>query len=130
MPRFVILAHDWPRPHFDLLLEVGSVLKAWRLFAEPNANVRVPAEPNADHRMVYLDYEGPVSGGRGSVIRWDCGSYDGEIGEPTWHVGWSGEKVQGIAEMSESEGRFSFRVSEALTGGPAGPPSGSLGRRS
>ena len=45
MPRFVILAHDWPTPHFDLLLEAGAVLKAWRLLAEPVGPV--PAEPAA-----------------------------------------------------------------------------------
>lgn len=69
MPRFVVLAHDWPAPHFDLLIEAGGVLKAWRLAAEPAPGATVPAEPNADHRLLYLDYEGPVSGGRGTVRR-------------------------------------------------------------
>ncbi|VTT96461.1 Uncharacterized protein OS=Singulisphaera acidiphila (strain ATCC BAA-1392 / DSM 18658 / VKM B-2454 / MOB10) GN=Sinac_6085 PE=4 SV=1: LigD_N [Gemmataceae bacterium] len=76
MPRFVILAHDWPAPHWDLLLEAGPVLRAWRLLAEPAAGRSVPAEPNADHRPLYLDYEGPVSGGRGTVSRWDAGTFD------------------------------------------------------
>lgn len=129
MPRFVILAHDWPQPHFDLLLEAGSVLKSWRLFDEPNANVHVVAELNGDHRMAYLEYEGPVGGDRGSVTRWDSGSYEGDIGRPTWQVHWSGERVQGVAEMNESEGRYSFRVSVGLTGGQEGPPSGSPGQR-
>ncbi|WP_439626513.1 DNA polymerase ligase N-terminal domain-containing protein [Gemmata sp.] len=76
MPRFVILAHDWPTPHWDLLLEAGPVLRAWRLLAEPAAGRAVPAEPNADHRLHYLDYEGPVTGGRGTVTRWDAGTFD------------------------------------------------------
>ncbi|MFO0796437.1 MAG: DNA polymerase ligase N-terminal domain-containing protein [Gemmataceae bacterium] len=75
MPRFVVLSHDWPEPHFDLLLEAGPVLRAWRLRGEPGA-AAVPAEPNADHRLMYLDYEGPVSGGRGTVTRWDAGTFD------------------------------------------------------
>jgi len=75
MSRFAILAHDWPEPHFDLLLEAGPVLRAWRLRGEPGA-AAVPAEPNADHRLLYLDYEGPVSGGRGTVTRWDAGTFD------------------------------------------------------
>lgn len=29
----------------------------------------------ANHRLLYLDYEGPVSGGRGHVTRWDWGEY-------------------------------------------------------
>jgi hypothetical protein len=34
------------------------------------------AESIADHRLAYLDYEGPVSRERGSVQRWDTGSVD------------------------------------------------------
>jgi len=76
MPRYVILEHDWPTRHWDFLLEAGSVLRAWRLLAEPAPGCRVPAEPNADHRLFYLDYEGPVSGDRGNVSRWDAGTFD------------------------------------------------------
>jgi hypothetical protein len=76
MPRFVILEHDWPTRHWDLLLEAGEVLKAWRLFDEPKIEKNIPAERNADHRLVYLDYEGPVSGDRGSVKRWAVGRYE------------------------------------------------------
>jgi hypothetical protein len=28
-----------------------------------------------DHRLLYLDYEGPVSGNRGRVVRWDHGTF-------------------------------------------------------
>lgn len=90
MPRFVILSHDWPTPHFDLLLEADGVLKAWRLLAEPLGPVA--AEPNFDHRLLYLDYEGPVSGNRGTVTRWDTGMFDGEIGV---HVRFVGERLRG-----------------------------------
>src|SRR5205823_5835731 len=76
MPRFVILEHDWPTRHWDLLLEAGGVLRAWRLLDEPVPGTPVPAEPNADHRLFYLDYEGPVSGGRGNVSRWAAGVFD------------------------------------------------------
>src|SRR5436190_9165989 len=78
MPRFVILAHDWPFPHWDFLVEVEAEghLRAWRLRVEPAMGTDVPAEPNGNHRPLYLDYEGPVSGGRGSVTRWDAGECD------------------------------------------------------
>ena len=33
------------------------------------------AEALADHRIVYLTYEGPVSGDRGHVTQWDRGDY-------------------------------------------------------
>lgn len=82
MPRFVILEHDWPTRHWDLLLEAGDVLRAWRLSADPEPGRDVPAEPNADHRLAYLDYEGPVSGGRGTVVRWAAGTFEWVEDEP------------------------------------------------
>jgi hypothetical protein len=78
MPRFAVLDHDWPHPHRDLLLERDGVLKAWRLPAGFDPTTPVPAEPNFDHRPVYLDYEGPLSGDRGRVTRWDGGGLEWE----------------------------------------------------
>jgi hypothetical protein len=77
VPRFVILEHDHPWLHWDLMLEVGTLLRTWRLSAPPSPAEAVVAEPLGDHRAMYLDYEGPVSGGRGTVRRWDAGTYDG-----------------------------------------------------
>jgi hypothetical protein len=76
MPRYVILEHDWPTRHWDFMLEVGDTLETWRLPTAPAANVEMPAEKTFDHRLLYLDYEGPVSAGRGWVVRWDAGSYE------------------------------------------------------
>ena len=76
MPRFVVLEHDWPALHWDFLLEAGPVLRSWRLLAPPGHGEPVPVEPNAVHRPFYLDYEGPVSGGRGNVLRWDSGTFE------------------------------------------------------
>jgi hypothetical protein len=75
MPRFVILEHDHPSLHWDLLLEAGDVLRAWRLAAAPADGAVVAALANFDHRLFYLDHEGPVSGGRGTVQRWDAGRF-------------------------------------------------------
>lgn len=76
MPRFAILKHDHPFVHWDLLLEDGESCQTWRLMLEPAAGIAVPAERIADHRLVYLDYEGPVSGDRGSVTRFDAGHFE------------------------------------------------------
>jgi hypothetical protein len=46
------------------------------------AGVAVRAEPAGDHRLLYLDYEGPVSGGRGTVARVDGGTFTWEIDYP------------------------------------------------
>ncbi len=74
--QFVLLEHDWPTLHYDLLLQSGEILRAWRLHAVPAPEVSVVAEPNHDHRLQYLEYEGPLSGGRGSVRRIDTGRMD------------------------------------------------------
>jgi hypothetical protein len=57
------------------MLEFESGLRTWRLNAPPVACQIVLAEPIGVHRPIYLDYEGPVSGGRGTVRRWDAGTY-------------------------------------------------------
>lgn len=79
MPRYVILEHDHPRRHWDLMLEAGEALCTWRLEAWPEDGVRIRAEPIGQHRKAYLDYEGTVSGGRGRVQRRDMGTYTGEV---------------------------------------------------
>jgi hypothetical protein len=75
MPRFVVLEHDHPYLHWDLMLEAGDVLWSWRLAAPPAAGERIASLRTPDHRKLYLDYEGPVSGDRGFVRRWDHGHY-------------------------------------------------------
>lgn len=76
MPRFTISRHEGSKEgdHFDLMLEQGETLKTWRLdntsFQMPQAALQIK-----DHRKLYLDYEGDVSGGRGTVRIWETGSY-------------------------------------------------------
>jgi hypothetical protein len=74
MPRYVILEHDWPTPHQDLMLERDGVLLTWRL-ASPLIAGEQLVERIADHRLHYLDYEGPVGGNRGSVKRLATGMF-------------------------------------------------------
>jgi DNA polymerase Ligase (LigD) len=86
MPRFVILEHDWPHRHWDLMLEAGPILRTWRLAAPLTTGVDVAAQAIGDHRLHYLDYEGPVSGNRGSVVRRDNGTFD-----------WMRDDIQAVA---------------------------------
>ncbi len=76
--RFVILEHNRPILHWDLMLEAGDVLQTWRLAAPPTNGAIIDATALGDHRRAYLDYEGPISGGRGSVKRWDAGDFSEE----------------------------------------------------
>jgi DNA polymerase Ligase (LigD) len=75
MPRFAILIHDHPSLHWDFLLEEGDSCRTWRLLKSPDSPGEIPAEAIGDHRLMYLDYEGSVSGHRGTVARWDAGTF-------------------------------------------------------
>lgn len=80
--RFVILQHDHPWLHWDLLLEEQSFARTWRLLRKPCLGEPIAAEALSDHRLLYLDYEGPVSEGRGNVKRFLAGSYEPISGQP------------------------------------------------
>jgi len=74
--RFVVLRHDYPCLHWDFLLERDENLESWRLLREPVSEEWIRAEPLPDHRSVYLTYEGPVSGDRGTVSRILSGKFE------------------------------------------------------
>jgi hypothetical protein len=80
MPRFVVLHHETPAgyarpPHWDFMLETGGALRTWVLAEQPGGPRVIAAEALDDHRLDYLEFEGEVSGGRGTVTRWDQGTY-------------------------------------------------------
>jgi hypothetical protein len=105
MPRFVILEHDHPELHWDFMLEAGGVLRTWRLAAPPVPGPGCAASRLADHRLVYLDYEGPVSGGRGSVRRWEHGSYAWFQDTPEGvAVRLEGERLRGVVRLAQLSG--------------------------
>jgi hypothetical protein len=78
--RFALLRHEFPigagrQDHWDLLLEQEGVAWTWQLadlpplwspqgVADTLSTVRLP-----DHRLHYLEYEGPIAGDRGWVTR-------------------------------------------------------------
>jgi hypothetical protein len=79
--RFVVLWHALPpaagrASHWDFLLEDDSRLLAWALLRPPDSEGPIAAERLADHRLAYLEYEGPITGDRGSVKRWDSGTFN------------------------------------------------------
>jgi hypothetical protein len=105
MPRFVILTHDHPFLHWDLMLEKEAALRTWRLLNTPGGPGGIEAEPLPEHRLAYLDYEGPVSGNRGTVVAFDRGEYAiiDETGDSIT-VSLRGEKLQGQASISRRPG--------------------------
>ncbi len=113
MPRFAVLDHDWPHPHRDLLLEHDGVLRAWRLPPAFDLTSPVPAEPNFDHRLAYLDYEGPVSGDRGSVRRWDSGELVWEfVSDDDIRVRLEGMHLRGRFRLVKSRAGWVFEKAD------------------
>jgi hypothetical protein len=126
MRRFVLLYHDCPphyeRPsHWDFMLEVGAVLRTWALSQLPrdwrNARARTAerfatcpalAEDNrvaavqlGDHRIDYLEIEGPLSRGRGAVTRVAEGRYRGESETADgWQLELVGDDLSGKLQLA------------------------------
>jgi hypothetical protein len=108
MPRFVILRHEGrdpeqPSVHWDLMLESGAILRTWALAAFPTAGESTAAEQLPDHRLHYLDYEGPISGNRGTVTRWDRGTFEPVSESPTeFAIAIAGQTLHGRVALLRS----------------------------
>ena len=81
MSRFVVLEHELPATaergrHWDLMLEMAGALRTWAVSQPLDTPGALEALELPVHRLAYLDYEGPVSGDRGTVARWDAGTYE------------------------------------------------------
>jgi hypothetical protein len=110
MPRFAILDHDHPFRHWDFLLEDRTVLRAWRLLTEPGQGRPIRAEPLPDHRLIYLDFEGPIAGDRGRVVRWDAGSFtwdDDRADDMRVHL--IGGRIVGLVTLRRDEDGWTWQ---------------------
>jgi hypothetical protein len=102
VPRWTLLHHALPdgSSHLDLLLapddDVDPAarpderrLVTFRLGRAPAPDLADPldVERAPDHRSLYLDYEGKISGGRGTVRRVDGGTWWPERVSPDEVVG-------------------------------------------
>ncbi len=105
MPRFVVLQHDQPdRLHWDFMLDQGESLATWALPMPPAYEHVLPARVLVDHRRDYLQYEGPVSQGRGTVVRWDEGQFEWiERTADRIVVDVVGQKIDGRVQIEKSD---------------------------
>jgi hypothetical protein len=113
--RFVILTHDQPYLHWDLMLEESTELLTWRLFEEPTSTQRIAAEELPPHRKHYLDYEGPVSESRGSVQQWDTGTYQilsSREGYLEIHLQGEKQQCQAILSRNSPKNEWTFQLIE------------------
>jgi hypothetical protein len=129
MARFVLLYHDCPpnyarASHWDFMLETGDVLRTWALERLPcdwqAAHLRtasifpncpplalesgVAAARLGDHRLDYLEFEGPLSGDRGTVVRVAAGTYRSDHDSPgETRVVLSGDNFAANVQLLRSE---------------------------
>jgi hypothetical protein len=114
MPRYVVLFHQMPVgssrvDHWDFMLEYGSSLATWALAREPDARGAILCEMLENHRVGYLDYEGPVARNRGTVTRWDAGTF-------VWNyrtqeeagVTLEGSQLNGFVMLKKRDGEWQF----------------------
>jgi hypothetical protein len=65
----------------------------------------ISAEALPDHRRMYLDYEGPISGNRGEVSQWDHGDYEMLSQSPTEiTLQLQGQQLNGEATLTQKDG--------------------------
>lgn len=103
--QFVILAHTVNgATHFDLMLAVEGqeLLRTYQLAQWPLAvGESCACKQIGDHRRAYLEYEGEVSGGRGTVRRVASGTWFGDLvlefaDTPAVQLSFSAETVQRV----------------------------------
>ena len=124
--RYVILEHRWNGVHYDFMVEAepGGLLRTWALEEEPCFGQAIRAQALPDHRRIYLDYEGEISQGRGTVRKWDEGVCSIEL----WQVDrvrftLKGRQLMGPAEFArsvlrgEGSNSSSGRDSASIAGG-------------
>jgi hypothetical protein len=117
MPRYVVLRHELPSDsarasHWDLMFEFQGVLRTWSVESEPAIGRTAIAQLLADHRLEYLEYQGPVSGGRGTVTRWDEGEYTlEESSDRHWQALIYGRRLRSRVKLERDKHDHSWRVS-------------------
>lgn len=126
--QFVLLRHDCPldgpKPsHWDFMLEHDGVLLTWQLNELPSswgkqlgteehgADDCVQAMRLGDHRLVYLDYEGPISGNRGRVTQIDRGEFSWlQHGEKQLALQLRGDQLEGTVTLTQQVEGWTLEV--------------------
>ena len=121
MPRWVLLKHvvKEGESHLDWMIERpaaaagGGTLRRGRLAAGTDVlgGAGFAAELIGDHRREYLEYEGPVSGGRGEVRRVAGGECELEVRQ-----GWVRVEMGGRVLVGREEARGGWRFELASSG--------------
>ena len=97
------------------MLEHQGSLLTWALSDAPTPSENITAERLPDHRLVYLDYEGPVAGDRGEVVRWTGGTFDWDIqGDSALRSGPTDRETLRRIQVKVESARMNGRVTLAI----------------
>jgi hypothetical protein len=107
--RFVVLEHEWNGTHWDFMIEDAGRIRTWAIDAPPVTGKDLSARALPDHRLDYLTYEGPVSGGRGSVRRVDAGTFHG--------LEWGPHRVRGTLAGGQLVGEVVLYCADSASPG-------------
>lgn len=108
--RYVIQKH-WTDPlHYDLMFEKGDFLETYSISEAPTFQnfESITIRKIQPHRLLYLTYEGPISGNRGTVEIWDQGFYSWPSFEE--ELLFLGNKLQGVFRVYSTEESVSFTL--------------------
>lgn len=107
--------------HWDFMVERDGALRTWALEREPADGVDIAALALADHRLAYLEYEGPVSGNRGEVSRLHGGvcrvkRSDADV----WEIEIAADQLRGQVLLAREDDRdhWTFRFSSGSVATP------------
>jgi hypothetical protein len=111
--RFVVLEHVRQEGvHWDLMLQLPDrkLLATWQIRMNPaqwrERLAPIPALQLPDHRLIYLDYQGKISGGRGVVTRVDDGFFELRLLEDgRMELVLRGQKLHGLFILCRVSGK-------------------------
>jgi len=117
--RTVLLRHELPDGswHFDWLLEhtdhPDPLLAAFRVWVPVHSTGAFEAQRMQDHRALYLEYEGPLSQGRGSVVRVQTGACKILVDAPRAFIA---EAAFGDGPLLRYEGEATGALGDGMAG--------------
>jgi len=89
------------------MLEQGTHLATWRIASQPIGSTTSPIECTriSHHRKRYLNFEGPLSGGRGVVTRVDQGWFQLlAADDDEWTLDFAGRHLTGPHRLTRVAG--------------------------
>lgn len=115
MPRFVVLWHQLPTgharaTHWDFMLEENGALQTWALKHSPRRGMSIEAIQLPNHRLDYLDYQGPVSGDRGHVTRFDEGTFTWRPHPSALEVWLNGRQLCGACRLTSTGDAWTWEM--------------------